>query len=60
MKSIVLFVLLCTSCIPPIDAKDAKEKAYTAALLRCIDQAETLEQSAVCRKSVDVQYGVSR
>ena len=40
--------------------KAAAEGAYTAALLRCVDQAETLERSQACRKSVDEQYGVKR
>lgn len=62
MKPVLFFLLFCSACtqLDPKVAKAAAEGAYTAALLRCVDQAETLERSQACRKSVDEQYGVKR
>jgi len=38
--------------------KVAAESAYTAALLRCVDAAKTVEESHACRKQVDAKFGV--
>ena len=32
---------------------------YQAALLRCVDQAQTLAESKACRQLVDAQYGIT-
>lgn len=34
------------------------EELYTAELLRCVDRAETLAQSQMCRQSVDYRCGI--
>jgi hypothetical protein len=36
----------------------AAEGAYTAELLRCVDQSQTREQSRTCRAGVDRKWGV--
>ena len=46
----------CQACAM---AKPASEAAYTAALLRCVDEASTLQQSRDCRRHVDEDYGVT-
>lgn len=49
------------ACTPPATAQQAAaEGAYGAALLRCVDEAETLEQSKACRASVDEQWGITQ
>jgi hypothetical protein len=37
----------------------AVEQAYTADLLKCVNDSSTLEASKACRKSVDAKWGVS-
>lgn len=34
------------------------EATYTGALLRCVDQSHTLEESRACRREVDRQWGL--
>lgn len=46
----------CQACIT---SRHAAEAAYTAALLRCVDEASTLQQSRECRRHVDEDYGVT-
>lgn len=48
---------LC-QCAPGSAEKVAAESAYTAALLRCVDAAKTVEESHACRKQVDAKFGV--
>ncbi len=36
----------------------ASEAAYGAALIRCVDQARTLEESKTCRQRVNAMWGV--
>ncbi len=38
--------------------KEGAEAAYTAALVRCVDKAETLAESRACRASVDSSWGI--
>lgn len=52
-----LAIAKCTACGTP--AQDASEAAYTAALLRCVDKAETLAESRMCRRTVDAQWGIT-
>ena len=39
-------------------AQAAAEGAYTAALLRCVDDARTLAESRACRARVNAEWGV--
>lgn len=48
----------CQAPLPP-GAATAAEGAYTAALLRCVDQAKTLSDSHACRQKVDSEWGVT-
>ena len=50
MKTALLLALV--SCAA------SAESAYTAALLRCVDKAETVTESRVCRHNVNGAYGV--
>lgn len=56
----LLFVLrLCSGCKSPEQAgATAAESAYGAQLLRCVDQATTLEESRACRKRVNLEWGI--
>lgn len=49
-------------CRPPqpgaLPAYCTEEALYTAALLRCVDKAETLAQSQMCRQNVDYTCGI--
>jgi hypothetical protein len=53
---------MCVGCAaaPPVAEATpaAAEGAYTAELLRCVDQSQTREQSQVCRAGVDRKWGV--
>jgi hypothetical protein len=53
---------MCMGCAaaPPVAevTPAAAEGAYTAELLRCVDQSQTREQSRVCRAGVDRKWGV--
>jgi len=40
-------------------AQVAAESAYTADLLRCVDQSATLAESKACRELVDARWGVT-
>lgn len=46
----------CQACVT---AKSAAEAEYRTALLRCVDDAATLQQSRDCRRHVDEDYGVT-
>ena len=46
----------CTGCSPRTPAQ--AEAAYTAELLRCVDQAHTLAESRACREGVNKRWGV--
>lgn len=49
----------CASAPPVADVTPAAaEGAYTAELLRCVDQSQTREQSRTCRAEVDRRWGV--
>lgn len=50
------------ACNPPAQyqtAQVAAESAYTADLLRCVDQSATLAESKACRELVDARWGVT-
>jgi hypothetical protein len=52
---------MCIGCGSPPVAEvtpAVAESAYTAELLRCVDQSQTREQSRVCRAGVDRKWGV--
>jgi len=51
MKAVALLIIF--ACCAP-----SAESAYTAALLRCVDRAETLAESRSCRQNVNGAYGV--
>lgn len=44
----------CRTPVPP----EAAEAAYGAALLRCVDDAETLAESRSCRAKVNAEWGI--
>ncbi len=49
------------ACTPPASAQQAAaEGAYGAALLRCVDEAETLAESKACRARVDEAWGITQ
>mgnify|MGYP000951578727 CR=1 FL=1 len=43
---------------PQTAAQAAAEGAYGAALLKCVDDSNTLAESKACRARVDAQFGV--
>ncbi len=49
----LFLVAKCTGCVA-----GAAEAAYTAALVRCVDKAETLSESRACRSAVDAKWGL--
>ena len=54
-------ITMCVGCGSPPVAEvtpAAAEGAYTAELLRCVDQSQTREQSRTCRAGVDRKWGV--
>lgn len=54
---LVLRVLV--SCKSPEQfGATAAESAYTGALLRCVDQAPTLQESRECRARVNLEWGI--
>lgn len=55
----VLFTALAVSASCDACSRRSAESAYTAALLRCVDEAKTLEQSRECRRFVDGNYGIT-
>ena len=52
MKWFAGLLLVLIACGPSAEA------AYSAALLRCVDKSQTLDESKACRALVDSQYGV--
>jgi hypothetical protein len=40
-------------------AQDAAEHSYGGALLKCVDDAQTLAESKACRARVDREWGVT-
>jgi hypothetical protein len=52
----------CVGCTAPPQAttaaQAAAEGAYSAALLRCVDEAKTLAESRACRAKVNAEWGV--
>ena len=52
-------VLACTPQAQYETAQRAAEAAYTADLLRCVDQSATLAESKACRELVDAKWGVT-
>lgn len=51
---LLLAVAHCSGCV-----SGGAEAAYTAAQLRCVDQAQTLAESRACRAEVDRQWGLA-
>ncbi len=52
--------ILALACASTSQAEaNAAEGAYTAALLRCVDQAKTLQESRACRKKVNADWGIT-
>jgi hypothetical protein len=61
--ALALFALGCcvghvAGCRPEQFGATAAESAYTAALVRCVDDAKTLAESRACRQRVDAQWGI--
>jgi hypothetical protein len=56
-----LFALLClvTKCSPRQLGATAAESAYTAELLRCIDESATREEAQGCRHAVNLAWGIA-
>lgn len=57
MRALVLVVLVACSSAPK-PTNTAAEAAYSAELLRCVDQAKTLADSKACRKKVNEAWGI--
>ena len=55
VRALVLVGLV--ACASP-SASRAAEAAYGAALLQCVDQAKTLQESKACRAKVDAEWGI--
>lgn len=50
----------CTSRQPtPQEKSAAAETTYTAEMLKCVDNAKTLEESRACRQRVREKWGTS-
>lgn len=49
----------CCGCTPKQLGATAAESAYTADLLRCVDDARTLAESRACRQRVDATWGIT-
>lgn len=58
---LVALFILGWACGPVThgDAATAAESAYTAALLRCVDQAKTLAESRTCRQRVNADWQIT-
>jgi hypothetical protein len=56
MRAWALVVVVALGCTPRTPAQ--AEAAYTAELLRCVDQARTLAESRACRAEVNRRWGV--
>ncbi len=52
MKALLCLALLTLLACSPAET-------YTGALIRCVDQSDTLAESKACRQLVDSQYGVT-
>ncbi len=48
----------CVGCHGAMSPSEA-EAAYTAQLLKCVDDARTLAESKACRQRVDAQWGIT-
>ena len=57
---IAIQILGCTPAKQPGDLPKYcySEELYTAELVRCVDRAETLAQSQMCRQAVDHSCGI--
>lgn len=55
------FMVAAVACVRPTTthAQAAAEGAYGAALLKCVDEANTLAESKACRARVDAEWGVT-
>lgn len=64
--ALFLFAVGCcvghaAGCKPPQTIEQAAaEGAYGAALLRCVDEATTLQESKACRERVDREWGITQ
>lgn len=52
-----LFLFAVAHC-GPFATRENAERTYQAQLLRCVDKAETLEESRACRAKVDSEWHV--
>ncbi len=50
---------VCEGCGPKSVSATAAESAYTADLLRCVDESSTLAESRACREKVDAKWGIT-
>lgn len=58
--ALVFALHMCVGCSPRAAGATAAESAYTADLLRCVDEARTLAESRKCREGVDAKWGVAQ
>lgn len=60
--ALCLWALLfaCQKQSAPTEAQAATEAAYGAALLKCVDEANTLAESKACRAKVDKAWGIQQ
>lgn len=58
-----LLIRIAAGCAPreyaPLPPYCYEEPLYTAALVRCVDKSETLEESKSCRANVDKVCGIT-
>jgi hypothetical protein len=57
--SVALALFGLMHCAPTHLGATAAESAYTAELLRCVDDSETLSESRACRARVNEHWGIS-
>ncbi len=59
LGAVLVVVMHCAGCgLFQSAGPAAAEAAYGAALLRCVDEAETLAESKACRARVDADWKI--
>lgn len=58
-----MFIWTCSGCLgyrpPEVPSYCRDERAYTGALLLCVERSTTLEQSKACRLEVNKTCGIT-
>ena len=59
LMAVAVLVAHChVGCASSVIGSSDVEQAYTNALTRCVEVSHTRQESCICRKAVDVAYGV--